>query len=147
MSTTDYTIELEALKDALHRLNQEELDLSHAMQTYQQGLKHHEHCVATLAELEQSIDKSAYNIDGQHIESIELSLKDVFTSLEGIEQSIEDLPESNLEDCIELLVQAERVLLEGYRQIELASETLHGGTDNNSHPVVSSPSTEEVHRV
>ena len=51
MSTTDYTIELEALKSALHQLDQEELDLNHAMQTYQQGLKHHERCVNTLTAL------------------------------------------------------------------------------------------------
>lgn len=147
MSRTDYTIELEALKDALHRLNQEELDLNHAMQTYQQGLKHHEHCVSTLTKLEQSMDKSAHNVDVQHVEPIELSLKDVFTSLEGIEQSIEELPESSLESCIELLVQAEHILSAGYRQIDLAAATLHDATNNNSHPIVSSPSTEEVHRV
>ena len=144
MSTTDYTIELEALKSALHQLDQEELDLNYAMQTYQKCLKHHERCVNTLTKLEQSIDKGIHNVD---VEPIELSLKDVFTSLEDIEQAIEELPENNLESCIELLVQAERVLSTGYRQIDLASETLTSATENSTHSAVSNPSTEEVHRV
>ena len=144
MSTTDYTIELEALKSALHQLDQEELDLNHAMQTYRKGLKHHERCLSTLTKLEQSMDKGIHNVD---VEPIELSLKDVFTSLEDIEQAIEELPENNLESCIELLVQAERVLSTGYRQIDLASETLSNATDNSTHSAVSNPSTEEVHRV
>ena len=145
MSTTDYAIELEALKAALHQLDQEELDLNHAMQTYQQGLKHHEHCVNTLTKLEQSMDTNLHNVDIE-VEPVELSLKDVFTSLESIEQSIEELPESNLESCIELLVQAERVISAGYRQIDLASETLSSANDN-THATVSSPSIKEVHRV
>ena len=144
MSTTDYTIELEALKSALHRLDEDELDLNHAMQTYQLGLKHHERCVNTLTKLEQSMDKGIHNVD---VAPIELNLKDVFVSLENIEQSIEELPESNLENCIELLVQAERILSAGYRQIDLASETLSSATEYSTHHAISNPCTEEVHRV
>ena len=38
MSTTDYTKDLETLKESLNQLNKKELELSSAMQTYQQGL-------------------------------------------------------------------------------------------------------------
>ena len=147
MRTTDYTIELEALKAALHQLDQEELDLHHAMQTYQQGLKHHERCVNTLSKLEQSLDTNVHSLDGERIEPVELSLKEVFMSLENIEHSIEELPESNLEDCIELLVQAERILHAGYHHIDLASELLHSNPDTSIQSAVSSSSTQEVDRV
>ena len=145
MSTTDYTIELEALKSALHQLDQEELDLNHAMQTYQQGLKHHERCVNTLTKLEQSMDKDIHNVD---VEPIELSLKDVFT----VTRRYRAMPSKNfrkatIENCIELLVQAERILSAGYRQIDLASETLSNAIENSTHSAVSNPCTEEVHRV
>ena len=81
------------------------------------------------------------------VEPIELTLKDVFTSLEDIEHAIDELPESNIENCIELLVQAERILSAGYRQIDLASEALSNVSENITHSAVSNPSTEEVHRV
>ena len=145
MSTADYTIELEALKATLQQLDQEELDLSNAMKTYQQGVKHHERCVNILTKLEQSINKSVHNADVEN-DTIELSLSDVFSSLENIEQSIEELPESNLESCIDLLVQAERILFAGFRQIDLVSETMANATDN-VHSPVSSTSKEEAHRV
>ena len=144
MRTTDYTIELEALKSALRHLDQEELVLNDALQTYQQGLKHHERCVNTLAMVEQRMKESSQNVD---VEPVELSLKDVFTSLENVEQSIEELPESKLEDCVDLLVQAERILAAGYQQLNRAEVALSSATEKNTHPAVSNPCSEEVRRV
>ena len=72
MSTTDYTKDLDTLKTSLNQLNKEGLDLSSAMQTYQQGLKQHERCVNTLTTLEQSIESNEWTV-----EPVELKLEDI----------------------------------------------------------------------
>lgn len=141
MSTTDYTKDLDTLKTSLNQLNKEELDLSSAMQTYQQGLKQHERCVNTLTTLEQSIENNEWTV-----EPVELKLEDIFTSLENIEQSIEELPETNLESCIELLVQAERLLHAGYHQLSLATDALTTSDEKNGASKAVS-TMDEVHRV
>ena len=141
MSTTDYTKDLETLKTSLNQLNKEGLDLSSAMQTYQKGVQQHERCMNTLTTLEQSIENNEWTI-----EPVELKLEDIFTSLENIEQSIEELPETNLENCIELLVQAERLVHAGYKQLDLATDALASSMEKD---VVSKTvsSIDEVHRV
>ena len=141
MSTSDYTTDLEALKESLNQLNKEGLDLSSAMQTYQQGVNQHERCVNTLNTLEQKIENSEWTVT-----PIELNLEDIFDSLESIEHSVEDLPETHLESSIELLIQAERLLQAGYRQLNLAADTMN----NNGAQSADSSSTssiDEVHRV
>ena len=140
MSTSDYTTDLKALKESLDKLNKEGLDLSSAMQTYKEGLAQHEQCVSTLTTLEQHIENSEWRI-----EPVELNIEDIFSSLDTVEQSIESLPETHLEDCIELLIQAEHLLQAGYRQLDLANDTL-----NNSERTTTSKTmqdTNEVHRV
>ena len=141
MSTSDYTTDLEALKESLNQLNKEGLDLSSAMQTYQQGVNQHERCVNTLNTLEQEIENNEWTVT-----PIELDLEDIFHSLESIEHSIDDLPETHLESSIELLIQAERLLQSGYRQLNLAADTMN----NNGVQSADSSSTssiDEVHRV
>ena len=149
MSTSDYTTDLKTLKTALNQLNHEELDLSSAMQMYKKGVQHHERCVNTLAKLEQSLENNEseciVDVDVD-VEPVELTLEDVFSSLESIEHSIEDLPETHLESCVELLVQAERLLHAGYRQIDLATDTL-GGSLGQSADSTTLSKTDEVHRV
>lgn len=143
MSTSDYTTDLNTLKAALNQLNQEELDLSSAMQMYQKGVQHHERCVNTLTKLEQSLENNGNECT---VDPVELTLEDVFISLESIERSIEDLPETHLESCVELLVQAERLLHAGYRQLDLAADTLGGSAGQNVDSKTLSK-TDEVHRV
>lgn len=145
MSTSDYTKDLKTLKTALNQLNQEELDFSSAMQMYQKGVQHHERCVNTLAKLEQSLENNENECIAD-VEPVELTLEDVFSSLESIEHSIEDLPETHLENCVELLVQAERLLHAGYRQLDLATDTL-GGSLGQSADSTTLSKTDEVHRV
>ena len=141
MSTTDYTKDLDTLKTSLNQLNKEELDLSSAMQTYQQGLKQHERCVNTLTTLEQSIENNEWTV-----EPVELKLEDIFTSLENIEQPIEELPETNLESCIELLIQAEHLVHAGYQKLDLATDALTSSVEKNIASKIGS-GIDEVHRV
>lgn len=140
MSTSDYTTDLKALKESLDQLNKEGVDLSSAMQTYKKGLAQHEQCVNRLTTLEQHIENSEWKV-----EPVELNIEDIFSSLDTVEQSIESLPETHLEDCIELLIQAEHLLQAGYRQLDLANDTL-----NNSEGTTTSktmPDANEVNRV
>lgn len=141
MSTSDYTTDLEALKESLNQLNKEGLDLSTAMQTYQQGVNQHDRCVSTLNALAQKIENNDWTVT-----PVELNLEDIFRSLESIEHSIEDLPETHLESSIELLIQAERLLQAGYRQLNLAADTLHNNGDQSVDPSPLS-GIGEVHRV
>ena len=120
MSNPDYATDLNTLKMALQALNHDELDLSSAMQTYKDGVQLHQRCKSTLDTLEHQSQNINTVQDVQ-----ELTLETVFVSLEGIEHAIDELPESNLESCIELLTQAERVLAAGYQQINWATETLN----------------------
>ncbi len=145
MSTTDYTTDLETLKESLNQLNKNELDLSSAMQTYQRGLQHHEQCVNTLTALEKSIENSIENSECTS-NVVDFRLEDIFASLENIEQSIESLPETNLESCLELLIQAEHLLQAGYHQLELATDTLNN-TGEKSIGSRTLSGTDEVHRV
>ena len=145
MSTTDYTTDLETLKKSLNQLNKKELDLSSAIQTYQRGLQHHERCVNTLTALEKSIENSIENSEYTS-DTVELRLEEIFTSLEDIEQSIESLPETNLESCLQLLIQAERLLQAGYHKLDLATDTLNNTGEKNIGSRTLS-GIDEVHRV
>ena len=145
MSTTDYATDLEKLKESLNQLNKKGLDLSSAMQTYQQGLQHHERCVNTLTSLEKSIENTVENSECTS-DVVEFRLEEIFASLENIEQSIESLPETNLESCLDLLIQAERLLQAGYHQIDLAADTLNNTGEKNIGSRTLS-GTDEVHRV
>lgn len=140
MSNPDYVTDLKTLKKALQALNQDELELSSAMQTYTDGVRMHQRCKSTLDHLEHQCQNINTTAGVQ-----ELTLETVFASLEEIEQAVDGLPESNLESCIELLTQAEKVLAAGYHQINLATETLN--SVNSEHKDISSLNTTEVRRV
>ena len=145
MSTSDYTTDLKALKESLNQLNKEGLDLSSAMQTYQQGVSQHERCVNTLNTLEQKVESNEWTVD-----PVDLNLEGIFNSLEGIERSMEDISETHIEDSIELLIQAERLLQSGYRQLNLAADTINNNGNNNGDQCADSSSLssiDEVHRV
>ena len=140
MSNPDYATDLKTLKTALQALNHDELELSSAMQMYKDGVALHQSCNRTLDRLEHKCQNINTADDVQ-----ELTLETVFASLEDIEQAVDELPESNLESCIELLIQAEKVLAAGYHQINLATETLN--SVNSEHKDISSLNTTEVRRV
>ena len=111
MSTTDYTKDLDTLKTSLNQLNKEGWTLAVPCKRIKR-FKQHERCVNTLTTLEQSIENNEWTV-----EPVEL-VEDIFTIRE-YRTIDEELPETNLESCIELLVQAERLLHAGYHQLSL----------------------------
>lgn len=133
MNSTSYQIELDALKETLNQLDLDGLDLGTAMQVYEKGTHHKEVCLELLGVLEQSIQSLSTN--GLSIQNekttddeeshLDLDLESIFESLKNIEHTMDSLSDTELETCVDQLVQAEQLIQMGESKISQLSKEMN----------------------
>ena len=136
MNSTSYQIELDALKETLHQLDQDGLDLGTAMQVYEKGTHHKKICLEILGALEQSIQ--SLSINGLSIgnetttddEDAHLGLEVIFESLKVIEHTIDSLSDTELETCVDQLIQAEQLIQMGESKISQLSKEMNASSSS-----------------
>lgn len=138
MNSTSYQIELDALKETLHQLDQDGLDLGTAMQVYEKGTHHKEICLEILSVLEQSIHSLSAN--GLSIQNknttdnedshLDLDLESIFESLQNIEHTMDSLPDTELETCVEQLINVEQLIQMGESKISQLSKEMNASSSS-----------------
>lgn len=138
MNSTSYQIKLDALKETLSQLDQDGLDLGTAMQAFEVGKKYKSECLDILAMLEQSIQSLSIvglSSSSGSVETTEgyespLELETIFESLQDIEQTMDSLSDTDLETCVEQLIEAERLIQIGESQIAQLSKEMNASSSS-----------------
>ncbi len=112
MSQPTFETNLSALKNILQQLDREDVALADAMLLYEQGKQLHADCITGLTHLQENVDNIQTVLPLQQI-SPDLSLQEIFTSIEELEQEINRLSDTELEKSIALLMQVESLLHAG----------------------------------
>jgi exonuclease VII small subunit len=135
MNSTSYQIKLDALKETLSLLDQDGIDLGTAMQAFEAGKKYKSECLDILTVLEQSIqslsiaDLSSHGVKTTDGDS-QLGLEALFESLQDIEQTMDSLSDTDLETCVEQLIEAERLIQIGESQIAQLSKEMNASSSS-----------------
>ena len=136
MNSTSYQIKLDALKETLNQLDQDGLDLGTAMQAFEVGKKHKNECLDILTTLEQSLQSLSIHSLVAHSEKTtdgddsRLGLEAIFESLQDIEQTMDSLSDTDLETCVEQLIEAERLIQIGESQISQLSKEMNASSSS-----------------
>lgn len=122
MNNRTYQTELTSLRDVLSKLDKEDVDLTTAMQLYNEGVQYKKTCMDTLDSLEDEVKRSSQTTvvagDGSQ------KLDTIFGNLEDIENSMDALSDTEIEATVELLIQAEKLFQAGEAHVQALAEEI-----------------------
>ena len=124
MSQPTFETNLSALKTILQQLDREDIALADAMHLYEQGKLLRTECITGLASLQENVDNIQTVLPLHQDVSPDLSLQEIFNTIEELEQQIHRLSDTELEESIALLMQVETLLHAGTMTLQQFSSDI-----------------------
>lgn len=124
MSQPTFKTNLSGLKTILQQLDREDIALSDAMHLYEQGKLLRTECITELTRLQENVDNIQTALPLHQDVSSDLSLQEIFNTIEELEQQIHRLSDTELEESIALLMQVETLLHAGTMTLQQFSSDI-----------------------